>query len=70
MFYRLGLGILLLLLTMLNIGPFWSDEEQTTPASPMFHLLDSSVYLPLLFLITVSAALVDFVSQHFLSHYS
>jgi len=62
MFYRFGLGIVLLLLTMLNIGPFWTDQEQETPASPMFHLLDGTVYLPLLFLITVSAAVVDFVS--------
>lgn len=64
MFYRLGLGIVLLFLTLLSIGPFWNNIEQTGKASPMFRLIDSTAYLPLLFLITMTAALVDFVSSH------
>lgn len=68
MCYRFGLGVVLLLLTLLNIGPFWKDADQTTPASPMFHLLDGTVYLPLLFLITLSAALLDFVSHARIKH--
>ena len=64
MYYRLMLGVVLLALTLLNIGPFWTDQEQTTPASPMFRLLDEPYYLPLLFLISLTAALVDFVSKN------
>lgn len=62
MFYRLGLGIVLLLLTLLDIGPFWKDADQKTPAAPIFKLIDGTVYLPVLFLLAMSAALVDFVS--------
>lgn len=62
MFYRFGLGVILLFLTLLNIGPFWTDADQTTPASPMFRLLNGTVYLPLLMLITLTAAVLDFVS--------
>lgn len=61
MFYRLGLGIALLLLTLLDIGPFWTDTDQLTPAAPIFHLANGPTYLPMIFLITLSAALVDFV---------
>lgn len=61
-FYRLALGVVLLALTLLNIGPFWTDQEQKSPASPMFRLLNESYYLPLLFIIALTAALVDFVS--------
>lgn len=63
MFYRFGLGIVLLLLTLLDIGPFWNNADQTGPAAPIFKLMDSTVYLPLLFLIALSAAILDFVSH-------
>lgn len=64
MFYRIGLGTALLLLTLLDIGPFWSfkEQEQVGPVAPIYRLIDSSAYLPFLFLVTLTAALVDFVS--------
>lgn len=63
MFYRLGLGIVLLLLTLLDIGPFWKNEDQESSVAPIFKLVDSPAYLPIFFLVALSAALVDFVRR-------
>lgn len=61
-FYRFGLGIALLFLTLLDIGPFWRDADQTTTAAPIYQLLNNAAYLPVLFLVALSAAMLDFVS--------
>lgn len=62
MFYRFGLGVVLLLLTLLDIGPFWKTAEQTDPAAPIYHLVNGTVFLPILFLVALSAGVLDFVS--------
>lgn len=63
MFYRLGLGIVLLLLTLLDIGPFWKTADQSDQSAPIYQLVNQDWYLPILFLITSTAAMVDFVSR-------
>jgi hypothetical protein len=62
MFYRFALGIVLLLLSLLDIGPFWNNSDQTGPAAPIYFLLNGTLFLPILFLMSLSACILDFVS--------
>jgi hypothetical protein len=62
MFYRVGLGVVLFFLSLLDIGPFWDNSDQDGPAAPIYRLLNGTTFLPTLFLISLTACIVDFVS--------
>lgn len=63
--YKFGLGTVLLLLSLLNIGPFFSIDGLFDEAhsAPMYDWIFSVMYQPSLFLAAATSALLDFVSS-------
>jgi hypothetical protein len=59
--YRFLLGIILLSLSLLNIGPFYKTSELEGKAAPMYTLMNGVIFLPILFAISTSACILDFV---------